>query len=552
MGGETMTGEMPAIPEDTIDLGERLDPVRTLLRRAAAGDISAASSMVDVMGPRIHGLALHVLGSSTKATKLTVWVLRSSLDDAAQLAASGLPGEAAVLDRARRAALATSPSGDVRSLVAPDMVADRTRDRREVDVVRVLLALDPAQRAVVESEAQGRFAYTGAEREQGAQLLAHVLDQLVPFGGTEQQAAPQLRGLAALDALALADETERRRLRDLARGTEGAVVHRHAIEAAARLTLLTAVAPSRDLRIAVLEGFAPSAPPAPVARPAPVPPRSGPTASAQPAESTLPAGSATSAEPAISSEPATSVGSAEPETAYHGDYATPVLGTDSQRRMVGPPAVAGGVRAEPVAAPVPAAAPPQATTTAGGPSPAPAFAFSAADEAQRRKRAERTARREARAARRRPPWISRSLAVAGLIAVVVLSLLLVDARRDVHESEEFATTWTQLSVSPDATLVSGVSDNGQWSAVITPMGLALSAGEVSEYSDDEVLQLWGEVDGDPVDLGPLEVGADGSIEFWAETAVDSLFVTRESAPGAQSGTPSKRLVASLDPALMDS
>jgi hypothetical protein len=544
MGGETMTGEMPAIPEDTIDLGERLDPVRTLLRRAASGDISAASSLVDVMGPRIHGLALHVLGSSTKATKLTVWVLRSSLEDAAQLAASGLPGEAAVLDRARRAALSTSPSGDVRSLVAPDMVADRTRDRREVDVVRVLLALDPAQRAVVESAAQGRFAYTGAEREQGALLLAHVLDQLVPFGGTEQQAAPQLRGLAALDALALADGSERRRLRDLARGAEGAVVHRHAIEAAARLTLLTAVAPSRDLRIAVLEGFAPSAPP-PLAT-APVPPRPGPTASAQTAESAPPAGSATPAEPVMSA------GSAEPETAYHGDYATPVLGTDSQRRMVGPPAVAGGVRTEPVAAPVPAAAPPQATATAGGPSPAPAFAFSAADEAQRRKRAERTARREAQAARRRPPWISRSLAAAALIAVVVLSLLLVDARRDVHESEEFATTWTQLSVSPDATLVSGVSDNGQWSAVITPMGLALSASEVSEYSDDEVLQLWGEVDGDPVDLGPLEVGADGSIEFRAETAVDSLFVTRESAPGAQSGTPSKRLVASLDPALMDS
>lgn len=546
MGGETMTGEMPAIPEDTIDLGERLDPVRTLLRRAASGDISAASSLVDVMGPRIHGLALHVLGSSTKATKLTVWVLRSSLEDAAQLAASGLPGEAAVLDRARRAALSTSPSGDVRSLVAPDMVADRTRDRREVDVVRVLLALAPAQRAVVESAAQGRFAYTGAEREQGALLLAHVLDQLVPFGGTEQQAAPQLRGLAALDALALADGSERRRLRDLARGAEGAVVHRHAIEAAARLTLLTAVAPSRDLRIAVLEGFAPSAPPPPATAPAPVPPRPGPAASAQSAESALPAGSATSAEPVMSA------GSAEPETAYHGDYATPVLGTDSQRRMVGPPAVAGGVRTEPVAAPVPAAAPPQATATAGGPSPAPAFAFSAADEAQHRKRAERTARREAQAARRRPPWISRSLAAAALIAVVVLSLLLVDARRDVHESEEFATTWTQLSVSPDATLVSGVSDNGQWSAVITPMGLALSASEVSEYSDDEVLQLWGEVDGDPVDLGPLEVGADGSIEFRAETAVDSLFVTRESAPGAQSGTPSKRLVASLDPALMDS
>lgn len=136
--------------------------------------------------------------------------------------------------------------------------------------------------------------------------------------------------------------------------------------------------------------------------------------------------------------------------------------------------------------------------------------------------------------------------------MLVVSLLLVDARRDLHESEEFAAIWAQLSVAPDAELVSGVSDNGQWSAVIAPEVVAVSAGGVSEYSGDEVLQLWGEADGNPVDLGALEVDPDGSIEFSSEAAVDSLFVTRESAPGAQSGTPSKRLVASLDPALMDS
>src|SRR5690625_254867 len=133
MGSDTATGEDPALPEDTLDLGERLDPVRTLLRRTAAGDRDAASALVDVLGPRIHGLAVRVTGSSARAGRLTVWVLRTCVRDAAQLASGGLPGEAAVLDCARRAAVATRPSGDVRSLVAPDTVTDRTRDRREVD-----------------------------------------------------------------------------------------------------------------------------------------------------------------------------------------------------------------------------------------------------------------------------------------------------------------------------------------------------------------------------------------------------------------------------------
>ena len=233
MGSDTATGEGPALPEDTLDLGERLDPVRTLLRRTAAGDRDAASALVDVLGPRIHGLAVHVTGSSARAGRLTVWVLRTCVRDAAQLASGGLPGEAAVLDCARRAAVATRPSGDVRSLVAPDTVTDRTRDRREVDVVRALLALPPVQRALVESAAQGRFPYSGPQRPENAGVLAGMLDELVPFGGPE---SAQLRGLAALDALALADEGERARLRELTAGSEAAAVHRHAIEAAARLT----------------------------------------------------------------------------------------------------------------------------------------------------------------------------------------------------------------------------------------------------------------------------------------------------------------------------
>src|SRR5699024_12586172 len=63
--------ENPALPEDTLDLAERLDPVRTLLRRTAGGDRAAASALVDVLGPRIHGLAVHVTGSSARAGKLT-------------------------------------------------------------------------------------------------------------------------------------------------------------------------------------------------------------------------------------------------------------------------------------------------------------------------------------------------------------------------------------------------------------------------------------------------------------------------------------------------
>ena len=375
MGSDTATGEDPALPEDTLDLGERLDPVRTLLRRTAAGDRDAASALVDVLGPRIHGLAVHVTGSSARAGRLTVWVLRTCVRDAAQLASGGLPGEAAVLDRARRAAVATRPSGDVRSLVAPDTVTDRTRDRREVDVVRALLALPPVQRALVESAAQGRFPYSGPQRPEPAAVLAGMLDELVPFGGPE---SPQLRGLAALDALALAEEGERARLRELTAGSEAAAVHRHAIEAAARLTLLTALPPSRDLHTEVLDAL----------------------------DSIPPARSRGPARPASAARPP-----AGPEAAYHGTYATPVLGTDTQRRVVGPPAMTGGPQAGPAAAAATAPAEPsdapRAASARPGATRAPAFSFRPSDEAGRTRRQRRRPLRAARPGRG-APWPARA------------------------------------------------------------------------------------------------------------------------------------------------
>lgn len=507
MVSEAATGDvmdLPGIPEDTIDLGERLDPVRTLLRRTAGGDRRAAGALLDVLGPRIHGLAVHVTGSAARASALTVSVLRSCLRDAAELAATGLPGEAAVLDRARHAALATRPSGDVRSLVSPAAANDRTRDRREVDVLRVLLGLPLPQRALVESAAQGRFAATGAERPGAATALAEVLDALVPLGGPED---PELRALAALDALALADPSERARLKEIARGPETAGVHRHAIEAAARLTLLTAVPPSRDLHVAVLEGFAPEPVPAP-----------------------------------------------EPEAAYSGDYATPVLGTDSQRRVVGPPARPG---AAPAAAPG-AGTPTQSALSAPTPVPsggeqaapeaAPSFAFRPGDEAERGRRARRRRRQRARAGTRRIPWISRTLAALLAVTALVLGGLLVTARGDLAEAEEFTDTWATLSLSPEAQLVPGLSDNGTWQAVIAEDGVALRAEGVAGW-DGEVLELWGETDGVARSLGVLDLSRDGEIAFTADGTADRLLVTREMAPGSGSGSPSPRVVATLDPGI---
>lgn len=536
----TGTGEMPAIPEDTVDLGERLDPVRTLLRRISVGDQRAAAALVDVLGPRIHGLAVHVTGSSARAGTLTVTVLRSCLRDASELSTSGLPGEAAILDRARRAAVATRPSGDVRSLAGPTMVEDRTSDRREMDVLRVLLELPPAERALVESAAQGRFVYSGQLRQQAAVALSRTLDRLVPFGGPDQV---ETRALASLDALALADAGERLRLRELTRAPETASIHRHAIEAAARLALLTAVPPSRDLRVAVLEGFGASSPARQPLRPV--------TGAGTPIVGSAPAAAPAAAPPA-------------PEPQYGGDYATPVLGTDTQRRMVGPPARTGGrfesAAEPPLGSPMTPSSEHAPPRGADGTAAAPAFAFRPTDEKVRsrqgRRREKRRTKQSARAERTGQagptrfgaPWLSRALAVLALVVALVLGVLLVGAERQLTASESFSDTWMEHSMDPKGTRVLGLSDNGTWQAVIAEDGLALRATGVEGWKG-EVLELWGVTDGVQQSLGVLELSADGTIEFSTTETADRLFVTREMEPGNESGSPSSRVVANLDPSL---
>lgn len=469
--------------------GDRLDAVSILLQRASSGDQRAAAALVDVLGPRIHGLAVHVTGSSARAGSLTVRVLRSCLHDARALAAGDLPGDVAVLDRARRAAVATQPRGAVRSLIAPEAAHDRTQDRREVDVMRTLLELPPAQRALVESAAQGRFAYSAAKRPEAATVLAQTLDQLVPLGGPH---APEIRALAALDALALAQEDEQRRLHALTDSPERAGIHRHAVEAAAQLTLLTAQPPSRGLHAEVLDGFP-----------------AGPGA----------------------------------EVAYRGTYSTPVLGTDSQRREVGPPALTGGMPST-----APSALPLHTPDT--GPAPVivdqtPAFTFSASDEVRSSRRRRARASQDPRS-RGRVPWLSRSVAALALVGAVVLGGFLVDARRELADTRDFASSWALRSVQPDAELVHGRSDNGRWQAVITQDGISLRAEGVLGYQD-EVLQLWAETDGVQEDLGVLDLSRDGLIRFTSPETADRLVVTREMAPQNQSGTASSRVVASLDP-----
>src|SRR5699024_10247808 len=162
----------------------------------------------------------------------------------------------------------------------------------------------------------------------------------------------------------------------------------------------TAVPPSRDLRAAVLEGFG-----APAAAPAP-----GPSAS--------PGLAPTEAEPA-----------------YGGSYATPVLGTDTQRRVVGPPPVAGGLHgtgtapsAGSAATPDSASAPPQ-----GSHAPAPAFAFRSTDEKARSRRHRRREKRRARAGAEPAPWASRAIAAVALIAGQVLGGLLRGSDRTMHD-----------------------------------------------------------------------------------------------------------------------
>ncbi|MGP9537599.1 hypothetical protein ACT3SP_06280 [Brachybacterium sp. AOP43-C2-M15] len=515
MGSDARTGERPAVPEDTIDLRERLDPVRTLLHRASAGDRRAAGALVDVLAPRIHGLAAHATGSSARAERLTVSVLRSCLRDAGDLAAGVLPGEVAVLDRARRAVVATRPSGDVPSLLDPGhgSVEDRTSDRREIDVLRTLLALPPSERALVESAAQGRFPYSGSARRGAAEPLARALDRLRPLGGP---AAPEVRGLAALDALALADAEERERLQELTASPESASIHLHAIEAAAALTLLTAVAPSRALHSAVLED--------------------------------------------IGAGPRTD---ADAEAAYGGSYSTPVLGTDTQRRMVGPPAMPGGVHgsaAEPSALSPGAPGAPRADGAPGaegapvreepGAATAPAFAFRRGDEKERSRRDRRREEQRARDAVRAPrgiPWISRSVAALATVCALVLGGLLLSSHQDLEASRDFSAAWIELSLAPGAETIDGLSDNGSWRAVLSTEGTAVRAEGVVGW-DGEVLELWGESEGSTRSLGILDVADDGTIEFTGTGAADRLFVTREMAPRSESGTPSPRVVATFGPA----
>src|SRR5699024_9140555 len=231
-----------------------------------------------------------------------------------------------------------------------------------------------------------------------------------------------------------------------------------------------------------------------------------------------------------------------------GDFTTPVLGTDSQRRTVGPPAVAGGVRSAAAQTPVAAPQEPSAARSAAAPAPAPAFAFRPADEAGHRRRSRRRDRQQERRRRRTgAPWLSRSLAAAALIGVLTLTWVLVGTRGELAESREFASAWAEMSVAPEAELVDGLSDNGEWTAVITDDGLAVRAEGVTEYSGQEVLQLWAVTDGSAQDLGVLEVGADGTVRHRSDGTADRLTVTREMAPRNASGTPSQRVVAGLDP-----
>lgn len=480
MGSNTGAGETPHLFEDTVDLGGRLDPVRTLLRRTAAGDQEAAASLVNLLSPRVHGLALHITGSPVAAGALTVEVLRTCLRDAAELAAGSLPGEAAVLDRARRAAVSTRPSGDVRSLVAPDGT-ERTRDHREAGVIRALLSLPPAQRAVVEAAAQGRFPYTGERRATWAALLARVLDRLVTLGGPEHT---ELRALAALDALGLAEENEKEQLRSLTATAESAAVHRHAIEAAARLTLLTTAAPSRDLTGEILQNM-------PLA-----------------------------------------------EARYRGTYETPVLGTDAQRRIVGPPALAGGAPTGHSPAAPPVSQPP---VGASGQTATPAFAFDAG-RPTRRARDDRSRSRPARG-----PWPLRAAAAVCLLAALIASGLAIDARRTLSRELDVVSSAIELSVGTDAELVPGISDNGTWVAILGPDAVVVGAEGVTPYGNGEVLQLWAETEDGFTDLGVLDPDREGRVRHHASTGAKRLLVTREMAPRNQSGTPSPRVVASLIP-----
>ncbi|EWS80670.1 hypothetical protein [Brachybacterium phenoliresistens] len=546
---DAQAGDLDGTVEDTVDLGAGLDPVRSLLHRCARGDRDAAASLVELLSPRVHGLAIEVSGSSATAERLSIAVLRGALRDAHDLASGAMPGETAVLDRARRAIIAdTSGRGTVRSLAAAASAARRAPHRREQEIVRALLSMPPSRRALLELAALGRFPYSGSARRGAAAELSAGLAAIRPGAATAttgsgpqeagpgapggpraagpQTAGPQAAGpptagpgelaaLAALDALALADAGERERLHALTRTAEEASVRRAAIEAAAELTLLTARAPTRDLGPRVLEGFAP--------RPLP---SLGPGASRE----------------------------------YSGTYETPVLGTDTHRRLVGPPARGGGPGSARPAAGTGGAQPsvqvPAPASAASAPSadPAPAFAFrpaargAAAGPAGRRGAGARAGagRTDARRTGRRR-WVGGLLAVLAVLALGATTTGWVLADRAQDRALQAQRDWAQVATMPGARGVEGRSDNGSWRAVLAPEGTVLLAQDVRPYEDDEVLQLWAQRDGALVDLGVLDLRRDGTVTFHADAGGERLVVTRERAPGNQSGTPSELVVAELTP-----
>lgn len=498
-GRETTEPAAPLdVPEDTVDLGAHLDPVRALLHRIAQGDRDAAEALIDVLGPRIHGLALHATGSAKKAHRLSVGILQSVLRDSAQLASGALPGDAAVLDRARRATVARAGDGDVRSLVAAAAVEEATQDRREVDLVRALLSLSPADRALVESAAQGRFPFSGPDRGAAAAVLARGLDAVAPLGdpGIAGGAPQQATALAALDALGLADEQERSRLAELGGTAAGAGVHRHAIEAAAGLTVLTARDPSRSLVPDVL------------------------------------------ADGSVLPSPSAPRQDAAPTGGYTGTYATPVLGSEEHRRQVGPPVQSGRHEGAPAPAAAQAGPPPDPApmpSSAETPSSAPQFAFRPADE-----------KRRARRRRGRNPWPLRVLAVLLAAGLVACGLLLWRGQQQLEAERAHSAAWAEHAAAPSAQIRETSGENGTWRAAVGPEGISLQGSEVS-VPEDMVLQAWAEDGSTVTDLGVLTVRSDGSAVVDSDTGAQRVFVTREHAPGNQSGTPSKIVVADLAP-----
>lgn len=137
-----------------------------------------------------------------------------------------------------------------------------------------------------------------------------------------------------------------------------------------------------------------------------------------------------------------------------------------------------------------------------------------------------------------------ALTVLGAVVLALaVGLALTWNRADRAEAE--AAAWRSVATAPGARPVDGVSDNGTWAAVLSPVGTALHATGVTQ-DEDTVLQLWGMRGEETIDLGVLEVQQGGAISHQSRTPVDSLLVTREWKPGNVTGTPSTMVVARLD------